>query len=112
MTEVMKVRDANGRFVPGVSGNPQGRPGLDPEVKAILSAAAPDAARKLVELSQSDDERVATVAAQAILDRLFGKPATATDLKVQGMDSAALHHATLLALAAQAVPVEQDTSGD
>ena len=98
MDEVMKIRDANGRFVPGVSGNPQGRPGLDPEVKAILSAAAPDAARKLVELAQSNDERVATVASQAILDRLYGKPATATDLKVQGMDNAALHHAVLMQL--------------
>ncbi len=98
MGEVMNIRNANGRFVPGQSGNPQGRPGLDPEVKEILSAAAPDAARKLVELSQSNDERVATVASQAILDRLYGKPATATDLKVQGMDGAALHHAVLMQL--------------
>lgn len=37
MGEVMKIRDANGRFVPGQSGNPQGRPGLDPEVKVIGS---------------------------------------------------------------------------
>jgi hypothetical protein len=79
--EIMKIRDANGRFVPGISGNPQGSPGLDPEVEDIPSAAAPDAARKLVELLHSDGERLATLASQAILDRLYGKPATATDLR-------------------------------
>ena len=82
MADVLKIRDANGRFVPGVSGNPQGRPGLDPEVKAILTAAAPDAARKLVELIHAEDPRVAGTAAGAVLDRLYGKPATSTDMKV------------------------------
>jgi hypothetical protein len=42
MGEVMNIRDANGRFVPGQSGNPQGRPGLDPEVKEKLVYESPN----------------------------------------------------------------------
>ena len=107
MADVLKIRDANGRFVPGVSGNPQGRPGLDPEVKSILTAAAPDAARKLVELINAEDPRVAGTAAGAVLDRLYGKPATSTDMKVTASSNAELHHGVLLELSAQAVKVEQ-----
>jgi hypothetical protein len=39
-----------------------------------LRQAAPDAVRRLIDLVQSADERVAAVACNAILDRAFGKP--------------------------------------
>ena len=72
--EVKKKRKPGGRpFPKGVSGNPGGRPKTDPEVKAILKAAAPDAARRLVEMMYSDNEKIAMWAITDILDRTQGK---------------------------------------
>ena len=72
--EVKKKRKPGGRpFPKGVSGNPGGRPKTDPEVKAILKAAAPDAARQLVEMMYSDNEKIAMWAITDILDRTQGK---------------------------------------
>lgn len=69
-----KKRKPGGRpFPKGVSGNPGGRPKTDPEVKAILKAAAPDAARRLVEMMHSDNEKIAMWAITDILDRTQGK---------------------------------------
>jgi hypothetical protein len=61
-------------FKPGQSGNPLGRPKLDPDVVALARAASPDAIRKQIALLESEDENVALKAAQAILDRAYGKP--------------------------------------
>ena len=56
--------------------NPGGRPPLDEEVKAILQAAAPQAAKKLFELAfHADDPRVSQAAITVLMDRLFGRPA-------------------------------------
>ena len=41
-------RDKSGRFLPGNNANPSGRPKIPAEVKEILKAACPDAARELV----------------------------------------------------------------
>lgn len=72
--EVKKKRKPGGRpFPKGVSGNPGGRPKTDPEVKAILKAAAPDAARRLVEMMYSDNPKIAMWAITDILDRTQGK---------------------------------------
>lgn len=47
------------------------------EVKEILAEATPKAARKLAELIDDEDPRVALVAAREVLDRTLGKaPAT------------------------------------
>jgi hypothetical protein len=59
---------------PGQSGNPSGHSGLYGETLRLARRAAPDAIRRLIELMSSDDERVAAVACNAILDRAFGKP--------------------------------------
>ena len=40
----------------------------------LARQAAPKAVRRLIELMGSEDERVAAVACNAILDRAFGKP--------------------------------------
>jgi hypothetical protein len=44
------------------------------EADPRCSIAVPDAMRRLIELVYSDDERVATVAINAVLDRAWGKP--------------------------------------
>jgi hypothetical protein len=67
-------------FVPGQSGNPGGRPKEDSEVKALARTAGPEAVQKLVELMRGDDRRTALAAAQALLDRGFGKPSQAVEM--------------------------------
>jgi hypothetical protein len=59
---------------PGQSGNPTGHSGAYGEAMRLAQGAAPDAIRRLIELMCSDDERVAAVACNSILDRAFGKP--------------------------------------
>ena len=81
----------SGRFQKGESGNQGGRPVLAPEVKEALQAASERAARRLVELVDSKDPRVALMASNAVLDRLYGKPAQTVDAKVQTTDVGAMH---------------------
>jgi hypothetical protein len=77
------IRTETGRFPPNVSGNPSGRPKLTEEQRealTILNAATPKAAKKLVKLIRSLDDRVALQAALALLNRVLGKePAKADD---------------------------------
>ena len=60
-------------FQPGQSGNPSGKGGLYQEALKICRAASPAAARRLVELLDSPDDRVALLAAEKVLDRAWGK---------------------------------------
>jgi hypothetical protein len=64
---------------PGQSGNPKGLSGAYGEAISLARQAAPDAVRRLMELMHSDDERVAAVACNAILDRALGKPRQAPE---------------------------------
>lgn len=64
-------------FQPGQSGNPSGRPKENAEVKRLARSHATRAIEKLAALIESDDERTAVAACQAILDRGYGKPAQA-----------------------------------
>jgi len=67
-------------FQPGQSGNPGGRPKEDSEVKALARTAGPEAIEKLLELMRGDDRRTALAAAQALLDRGFGKPSQSVEM--------------------------------
>ena len=58
---------------PGVSANPGGKGGLYQETLKLAREASPDAMRRLIQLSGSEDERVAAVACSAVLDRAWGK---------------------------------------
>jgi hypothetical protein len=60
---------------PGQNGNPQGKRG-DEYLETIRLArqASPETMRKLIAKTDSNDDRVALVAMQAILDRAWGKP--------------------------------------
>ena len=61
------------RWKPGQSGNPSGQSGAYGEAISLARQAAPEAMRRLIELMRSEDERVAAVACNAILDRALGK---------------------------------------
>lgn len=67
-----------GKFQKGVSGNPAGRPKKTQEeynLEAACRARAPDALNVLLAIMEgSDNERNKILAAQAILDRGYGKP--------------------------------------
>ena len=61
-------------FPKGVSGNPGGLPSTYHEARRIARQAAPEMVERLIQIARGRDERAATVAAQAVLDRAFGKP--------------------------------------
>lgn len=61
-------------FQPGQSGNPGGRPKIEPKIKELAQAACPKAIRKLIALLDSSDEKTVIAAANALLDRGIGKP--------------------------------------
>ncbi|MBQ9526891.1 MAG: hypothetical protein IJR68_04705 [Fretibacterium sp.] len=93
----------SGSFRPGQSGNPSGRPKKDPDAMAILKAAIPSAARRLVELSRSKNEKIALQAASAIFDRVWGKPMQTQEVHMDAdMNLRAEVRAALLERAAKA----------
>jgi hypothetical protein len=60
---------------PGQSGNPKGFSGEYGQAVKLAKRASARAITRLIELMESEDERVAAVACNSILDRAFGKPA-------------------------------------
>ena len=74
------MRATNGRYLPGVSGNAGGRPKTAPDVRSALAAGSVAAAQRLVELVNSEDERVALAASMALLDRVLGKATASVEV--------------------------------
>ena len=75
MTNLYDARASNGRFLKGKSGNPGGRPRDEQKVAELARSYTKEAIETLVELMRSgNDERVRGTAAQALLDRGWGKP--------------------------------------
>jgi len=66
---------------PGQSGNPSGNSGEYGVAIKLAQRAAPKAMRRLIELMDSEDERVAAVACNSILDRALGKSKPAGEAK-------------------------------
>lgn len=110
----MSQRTPTGQFLPGHTGNPGGRPGLPAEVRARLSALSLPAVQALADALHGDDPRVRVVAAAHILDRLYGRPAQATDLtlKAEAIDASAAHLAALVAAARRRDPRITHVKGD
>ena len=68
-------RNKSGQFAPGTSGNPGGRPKDEARVAELARAYTSEAIDILVDLMRNGrDERVRGTAAQALLDRGWGKP--------------------------------------
>ncbi|MGH6678061.1 MAG: hypothetical protein ACREDL_03785 [Bradyrhizobium sp.] len=61
-------------FRPGQSGNPGGKGGAFFEAQKICRDASPQAARVLIELLGSPDDRVRLMAAREISERAWGRP--------------------------------------
>lgn len=97
------IRDRQGRIQAGSGAmNPGGRPPLDQEVREILQAAAPQAAKKLVELAfHAEDARVSLAAITVLMDRLFGKPAQQISADIKTTDIGRMHLEALQSLQAR-----------
>jgi hypothetical protein len=82
---VTVLRNDKGHILPGQrSLNPAGRRPLDAEVREMLEAAAPAAAKRLVELAfDTKDPKIGLAACEIILNRLFGRPAMQINARVQ-----------------------------
>ena len=73
--ELTTARSTNGQFSKGFSGNPGGHPRDEQKVAELARSYTREAIETLVELMRSgNDERVRGTAAQALLDRGWGKP--------------------------------------
>ena len=69
------VRGLDGRFAPGTSGNPGGRPKDEARVAELARSYTSEAIETLAHLMRHGrDERVRGTAALALLDRGWGKP--------------------------------------
>jgi len=78
------MRDEIGRFLPGSTGNPGGRPRRDPELVKLASLHAADAVRILGELldDKAQPGLVRLGAAREILDRAFGRAPLESQVEV------------------------------
>lgn len=78
------ARDEKGRLLPGVSGNPGGRPKVYAEAQKLLDAGCCDAARRMIELTHHEDPKVALAATKDIIDRTVGKAKESVELRADG----------------------------
>jgi hypothetical protein len=78
---------AANRWRPGQSGNPSGHSGEYDHAMKLARQAAPRAVQRLIELMDSEDERVAAVACNSLLDRAFGKPGPSKEEKTDTMEA-------------------------
>ena len=82
-TEKRQRSLANLRPIPkGVALNPGGRKAVPQEVKDVLEAATPHAARQLVALMDDPSPKIRLHATQAVMDRVFGRPKQNVDVNV------------------------------
>jgi len=69
-------RDNAGRFLPGQSGNPSGRPKVAPELRAAAQEVSIEGLKVLTGIMRDEKapQNARITAVQAIWDRGFGKP--------------------------------------
>ena len=62
----------NGKFAPGYSGNPVGRPKTPEHIKAMLDGLTEKAVLALEEALDGEDAKLRLTAAQEVLNRALG----------------------------------------
>lgn len=89
------LRQDDGRFVPGVSANPSGRPKGVGLLRELFRGSVNEAVAVTVELLKDADPRIRQAAAAQIFDRVFGKPLQSVDTEVKKFDMNALYLAAV-----------------
>jgi hypothetical protein len=84
-------RPDNGHFLPGVSGNPTGRPKGAGAIRDLARQYLPAALAKIGALIENPDPRVALAASQEIVNRVFGKPVQSVAAEVTKIDATKLY---------------------
>jgi hypothetical protein len=81
-TQEQVTRLPSGRFVAGRSGNPGGRPRVLGDVQALARSHTAEAIATLIEIAGDDSAPSAArvAAANALLDRAWGKPAASVTI--------------------------------
>lgn len=90
---------------PGQSGNPNGRPRVDPKLKAIAQAKTEEAMAAIIACLDDADPKVRIAAANAILDRGHGKPAQSVTVSGDEDNPLKAHIVVEYVTAAGGVPV-------
>ena len=67
---------------PGQSGNPGGKSKKLEEIRSLAKDRSRRALERIIELVESDDEKVALMAAKEVLDRAWGKPTQTLETNV------------------------------
>ena len=75
-----KQRGIGKPFQKGVSGNPGGRPGVSGPLKELAKAHTAEALETLVAALKATESRTRVAAAEALLDRGWGKPSQHIEL--------------------------------
>ena len=81
-SEQAKNRREKGKFTPGASGNPGGRPQLPPELKEAAKALSPEALNILAEIMRDPEatEGARVRAAECIMNRAYGTPPASVEV--------------------------------
>lgn len=70
------ARDSKGKFVPGTSGNPGGRPKMPDEFRELAQKNSIAALRKVIEIMNSPESKTSDIlkSCELIIERAYGKP--------------------------------------
>ena len=92
-------RNKAGQFVKGQSGNPNGRPKVNPKLLEMARAACPDAMQELIKYVHHENPKIAMWAITELFDRAYGKPTQAQNISMDlngGLDVRAQIRSVLL----------------